>query len=98
MSKHDESIEDQEIIEVPIDGVLDLHTFRPDEVKSLVPEYLTACCERGIRRVRIIHGKGTGTLRRTVHAILERDPRVKSFRLAGHEGGGWGVTLVDLVL
>lgn len=83
-------------IELPIDGTLDLHTFRPGEVKDLVPDYLAACRERGIYSVRIIHGKGTGTLRQTVHAILERLDVVVSFRLAGEDAGGWGATLVEL--
>ncbi len=83
-------------IEVPIDGTLDLHTFRPDEIGGLIPEYLVACQERGIRHVRIIHGKGTGALRESVHAILRRLPIVESFRLAGEDAGGWGATLVEL--
>jgi dsDNA-specific endonuclease/ATPase MutS2 len=83
-------------IEQPIDGVLDLHTFQPSEIKHLVPEYLTACRERGILKVRIIHGKGIGTLRETVHALLKKLPYVKSFRLAGDEAGGWGATIVGL--
>ncbi|CAG0952032.1 Smr/MutS family protein [Geobacter sp.] len=83
-------------IELPIDGTLDLHTFRPGEVKELVPDYLAECRKRGIYSVRIIHGKGTGSLRRTVHAMLERLEVVASFRLAGEDAGGWGATLVEL--
>ncbi|HKK00779.1 MAG TPA: Smr/MutS family protein [Desulfuromonadales bacterium] len=85
-----------ETVALPIDGVLDLHTFRPSEVKTLVPDYLGECRKRGILDVRIIHGKGTGRLQRTVHAILGRRPEVVSFRLAGEDSGGWGATLVRL--
>lgn len=81
---------------IPIDGTLDLHTFNPREVKDLVPEYLAVCRERGILQVRIIHGKGTGAMQRTVHSILVRIPEVASFRLAGENGGGWGATIVLL--
>ncbi len=84
--------------EFPIDGTLDLHTFRPEEVKELVEDYLAACRERGILQVRIIHGKGIGTLRETVHATLKKMNMVESFRLAGDEGGGWGATIVQLKL
>ncbi len=83
-------------VELPIDGVLDLHTFQPSEIRALVPEYLSACRERGILQVRIIHGKGTGALRQTVHAILARLPEVLSFRLAGEDAGGWGATIAVL--
>ncbi len=81
---------------LPIDGVLDLHTFQPGEIGDLIPDYLAACRERGILSMRIIHGKGTGVLQRRVHAILRRCPEVASFRLAGEEAGGWGATLVEL--
>ena len=85
-----------EPIELPIDGILDLHTFHPREVKDLIPDYLAACREKGILEVRIVHGKGTGALRETVHALLRRRPEVASFHLADGEGGGWGATLVVL--
>ncbi len=83
-------------VELPINGVLDLHTFKPSEIKTLVPEYLCACQERGILRVRIIHGKGIGNLRRSVHALLQRLPDVASFSLAGEFSGSWGATIVEL--
>lgn len=83
--------------ELPIDGTLDLHTFKPGDVKELVPAYLESCRERGILEVRIIHGKGTGALKRTVHAILDRTPCVASYAAAGLPGGGWGATVVVLL-
>ena len=87
---------DAEPTELPIDGTLDLHTFKPADIGNLVPDYLEACLERGIFDVRIVHGKGTGALRRSVHAVLERLATVESFKLAGEGGGGWGATLVQL--
>jgi len=85
-----------EPIQLPIDGALDLHTFQPREVKDLVPDYLAACLERQIFQVRIIHGKGVGHLRRTVHAILAKHPAVASFTLDHPQFGGWGATIVYL--
>jgi DNA-nicking Smr family endonuclease len=83
-------------IELPIDGVLDLHAFDPREIKELVADYLTACRERDILTISIIHGKGTGTLRRTVHSVLNQLPEVASFRLGGEAEGEWGATIVTL--
>jgi DNA-nicking Smr family endonuclease len=83
-------------IQIPIDGVLDLHTFSPKDVKHLVPDYLEACQQKGILLVRIIHGKGIGALRETVHALLSRNPQVASFTLDHPQYGGWGATLVKL--
>ncbi|PWU12981.1 MAG: DNA mismatch repair protein MutS [Verrucomicrobia bacterium] len=85
-----------EPVNIPIDGVLDLHTFCPRDVKEVVSEYLAACLERGIYQVRIIHGKGIGNLRRTVHSILSKHPQVSSFTLDHPEYGGWGATIVHL--
>jgi len=83
-------------IVIPVDGTLDLHTFHPREVKDIVGEYLRACREKGILEVRIVHGKGTGALQRTVHAALGRLPEVVSFRLATEDRGNWGATLIVL--
>ncbi len=85
-----------EPVRIPISGELDLHTFRPAEVPRLIEGYLAACRERGLREVRIVHGKGTGTLRETVHAILRRSPLVESFRLGDETTGSWGATLARL--
>ncbi len=93
----DDDLEDpSEPLELPIDGMLDLHTFHPRDVKTLVPEYLSECRAKGILEVRIVHGKGTGALRETVHAVLGKLPEVESFRLAGADRGSWGATLVVL--
>ena len=85
-----------EPVELPIDGVLDLHTFRPAEIKGVVTDYLAECRARGILEVRIIHGKGIGQLRQTVHSILAKHPQVTSFALAGEAYGGSGATIVHL--
>ncbi len=79
-----------------INGVLDLHTFRPRDIPQLIPDYIDECLARNITELRIIHGKGTGTLRRMVHAVLARHPAVRGFRTAPENAGGWGATLVDL--
>ena len=79
--------------ELPIDGILDLHTFHPRDTKSLVTEYIVACRQKGILDVRIIHGKGTGALRETVHSVLKKLPDVESFSLAT-DRSSWGATRV----
>ncbi len=84
------------VVEIPVTGELDLHTFRPSEVGIVVPEYLRVCRERGILEVRVIHGKGTGALRRSVEAVVTRMPQVASYRTAGHDRGSWGATVVHL--
>jgi DNA-nicking Smr family endonuclease len=83
-------------VKLPIDGILDLHTFRPQDIKELLSDYLEACREKGLLQVRVIHGKGSGILRKTVHSLLCRMPGVASFRTAGEDSGGWGATLVTL--
>jgi DNA-nicking Smr family endonuclease len=87
---------DAEVPHLPMDGVLDLHTFAPRDVADLVPTWLDACHEHGLYELRIVHGKGQGVLQRTVHAILSRRSDIQSYRLAPPERGGWGATLVTL--
>lgn len=79
----------------PVDGVLDLHMFKPREVTSVLEEYLTECRRRGILRVRIIHGKGQGVLRRLVQSRLREHPSVREFTTAS-DVSGWGATIAVL--
>lgn len=85
-----------EPVRIPITGELDLHTFRPAEVAGLLEDYFAECSRGGLREVRVIHGKGTGTLRRTVLACLQRSTRVAGFRSGDETSGGWGATIVTL--
>jgi DNA-nicking Smr family endonuclease len=89
-------MDSNEPVQLPIDGVLDLHTFQPREIKELVTDYLAACQQRGILQVRVIHGKGIGNLRRIVHALLAKHPEVIHYTLDHPQYGGWGATLVTL--
>lgn len=82
-------------VHIPIDGILDLHTFNPRDVPDLLEEYIKACLENGIREIRIIHGKGKGILRDRVHSILKKHPLVKDFSL-DPGASGWGATVARL--
>jgi len=81
---------------IPIEDVLDLHTFNPKEVGDLLDDYLCACVDKGIFGLRIIHGKGKGILKKRVHSILKRHSLVISYQEAPPEAGGWGATFVVL--
>ena len=81
-------------LEIPLTDSIDLHTFRPQDVRSVVLEYLTEARSRGFRHVRIIHGRGIGVQREIVRSLLTEIPWVASYRDADPSGGGWGATLV----
>jgi dsDNA-specific endonuclease/ATPase MutS2 len=82
--------------ELPIEPELDLHTFRPEDLGDLIPDYLEACRAKGILEVRVIHGKGIGNVKRSVEAILQRLEFVETFSLASQLYGGLGATIVRL--
>ena len=82
-------------VHIPIDGVIDLHTFSPKDASSVVDEYLYVCGQRGIREIKIIHGKGKGVLRRTVESVLKRHPLVLSYKQDSGPSS-WGATVVFL--
>ena len=87
--------ENEVVVEIPVDGVIDLHTFSPKDAVDVVEEYIYACAEKQIYEVRIIHGKGKGVLRRVVHSLLEKHPLVAAFSLDSGSSG-WGATIAYL--
>jgi len=86
-----------EVVAVPLEDALDLHSFLPRDVLSVVEEYLAAARAAGMAEVRLIHGRGTGVQKARVQALLTRLPGVVSFREAPADRGGWGATVVQLV-
>lgn len=76
---------------------LDLHSFRPKDVKSAVEEYLREAQARGFRVVRLVHGRGTGVQRANVRNQLAQHPLVESFEDAPPHLGGWGATIARLL-
>ena len=83
-------------VKIPITDEIDLHTFRPEEVTELLHDYFLECIKKRLFRVRVVHGKGTGLLKKRVQAVLKNSPLIKDFRDAPSEAGGWGATLVEL--
>ena len=87
---------DEQPIEYPIDGTLDLHMFAPKDTQKVVEEYIRVCLEKNIIVLRIVHGKGVGVKRRIVHSILQNHPDVIRYHHEGGSGGGWGATVVEI--
>ena len=82
--------------EIPIEDVLDLHPFRAAEVRDVALEYLMAARARGLRQVRLIHGRGIGVQRERIQSMLRKLDWVEGFIDADPTGGGWGATVVLL--
>ena len=85
-----------EPLAIPIGDTIDLHPFRPADVRDVVREYLEEARARGFRQVRLIHGRGIGMQRESVQALLRKLDFVEDFHDADHTGGGWGATVVLL--
>ena len=85
-----------EPVVIPIQDFIDLHSFLPKEIPSVVAEYLEQCLQAGFGAVRIIHGRGAGVQRKIVRSILEKHPAVLSFHDAPPDAGGWGATVILL--
>jgi dsDNA-specific endonuclease/ATPase MutS2 len=83
-------------IEIPITDTLDLHPFRPNEIRDVAHEYLLEAHARGFRQVRLIHGRGTGMQRENIRKLLASLDFVEAFHDADGSGGGWGATVVVL--
>ncbi|NNE65001.1 MAG: Smr/MutS family protein [Pyrinomonadaceae bacterium] len=87
----------EEPFEIEITDTIDLHSFRPEEVRSVVESYLEEVREKGFETVRIIHGKGIGVQREIVRKVLAEKDFVKSFKNGDEfSGGGSGATVVKL--
>ena len=95
-SRPDDEMEIPEVVDLPIEDVIDLHPFRPNEIRNVVQDYLECAREKGYREVRLIHGKGVGVQRRIIRSLLEELDFVVAFRDGGPGGGEWGATIVTL--
>lgn len=84
-----------EVVEIEITDSLDLHSFSPKDIRSVVEAYLPEAYDKGFRLVRIIHGKGVGVQREIVRKVLSETDFVKSFKNAPEFSGSWGATIVE---
>ena len=87
-----------EPVEIPITDSIDLHSFSPKDIRSVVEAYLAEAHKKGFEIVRIIHGKGVGIQREIVRKVLSETDFVKSFKNAPEFSGSWGATIVNLDL
>ena len=85
-----------EPVDVPLEDSLDLHTFSPRDISSVVESYLEVAVDAGFEEVRLIHGRGKGVQKAVVRRVLLGHPLVSKFREAPPERGGWGATIAWL--
>lgn len=85
-----------EEIVLPLEDWIDLHAFRPREIRSVVASYLQQALDAGFTEVRLVHGRGIGVQREIVRSLLQHHPAVTAFFDAPPERGGWGATVVRL--
>ena len=90
----DDRQEGAEVVEIPLEEVLDLHGFLPQDVPAIVGDYLDDACAAGFAEVRIVHGRGIGAQRERVRQLLAKDPRIARFKDAPFDRGGIGATMV----
>jgi len=85
-----------EVVIIPFQDFLDLHSIPPNQVRDVVQDYIQEAHKRGVRTVRIIHGKGIGVQREMVRSILLCSDIVVEFGDASPDFGGWGATVARL--
>ena len=85
-----------DVVIIPFQDFLDLHSIPPSQVRDVVEDYIEEAHRRGVRSVRIIHGKGIGVQREIVRSILSRSDIVVEFGDAPPDFGGWGATVARL--
>jgi len=85
-----------ETVDIEITDSLDLHSFRPRDIRAVTEAYLAEAHKKGFPIVRIIHGKGVGIQREIVRKVLSETDFVKKFKNAPEFSGSWGATIVEL--
>lgn len=84
-----------EPVEIETTDTLDLHSFNPKDIKSVVQTYLEEARKKNFRIVKIIHGKGIGVQREIVRSVLGQTDFVKDFKNGAEFSGNWGATIVN---
>jgi DNA mismatch repair protein MutS2 len=80
----------------PISNEVRLRQLTIDEALIKLDKYLNSAFMAGLNQVKVIHGRGTGTIRQAARGYLAQHPLVKSYRAGGYGEGGDGVTIVEL--